>query len=316
MKVLITGATGFVGQYMLENLASHKVDYFGTSFNNLDKNFKKFFPKAENKIFKIDLKNRDEVKKLIEKIKPEAVIHLAALASPTDSWNILEEMLTNNMLSQLNILEAVRNVNPKIKVITISSGQVYGAVSANGVPLKESNAIKPNNPYASSKVFQETLSTQYFYNYNMPTIIIRPLNHIGPRQDGNFAIPSFVKQIVDIEKGLKEPVIKVGNLDAKRDFLDVRDVCEAYYLAITKGTPGEAYNLGSGRVYRMKEILEMLISYSKVDIKVEVDKNLLRPSDMPILLADYSKFHEATGWKPRYKIEQTLKDILEYWRNK
>lgn len=316
MRILVTGATGFVGQYMLENLISHNVNYFGTSFSVLDGDFKKLFPKTENKIFNVDLKNRDEVKNLINKTKPEAIIHLAALASPTDSWSILEEMLTNNMLGQLNILEAVRKINPKIKVITISSGQVYGSVIPSEIPLKEASLIKPNNPYASSKVFQETLSTQYFYNYGIPTVILRPLNHIGPRQIGNFAIPSFVKQIIDIEKGLKEPIITVGNLEAQRDFLDVRDVCEAYYLAITKGVPGEMYNLGSGRAYKMNEILRILISYSNVDIKTEIDKSLLRPSDMPILLADYSKFHKATGWKPKYKIENTLKDILEYWRNK
>jgi len=316
MKILITGATGFVGQYMLENLASHNVDYYGTSFSDIDDNVKKLLPNIQKRIFKIDLKNRKEVEKIIKKIKPNAIIHLAALASPTDSWSILEEMLTNNMLGQLNVLEAVRSVNSKIKVITISSGQVYGVVKPRNLPLTESHLIHPNNPYASSKAFQEILSIQYFYNYNIPTVIMRPLNHIGPRQEGNFAIPSFVKQIVEIERGEKDPIIRVGNLETQRDFLDVRDVCRAYYMAIKYGKPGEVYNLGSGRAYRIKDILEMLINYSKVDIKIDIDKSLLRPSDMPILLADYSKFNKKTGWKPKYKIEKTLQDILNYWRSK
>jgi GDP-4-dehydro-6-deoxy-D-mannose reductase len=316
MKILVTGATGFVGFYMLEYLRDNGVDFYGTYFNEPFDDFKNIFSDYKKFTSSLDLKDKNAVRELIANVNPDAIIHLAALASPNDSWDILEEMLTNNMLSQLNILEAVRNVSPKIKVITVSSGQVYGAVKPNEIPLTEEHSIKPNNPYASSKVFQETLSTQYFYNYGIPTVILRPLNHIGPRQTGNFAIPSFVKQIVDIEKGLKEPIIKVGNLDAKRDFLDVRDVCEAYYLAVIKALPGEAYNLGSGKAYRMKEILEILISYSKVDIKIEVDKNLLRPSDMPILCADHSKFNKATGWEPKYKIEETLKDILEYWRKK
>lgn len=316
MKILVTGATGFVGQYMLEKLREEKADYFGTSFSGLSEDFKNLFPEAGKRIFKCDLKDKMKVKDLIKEIKPTAIIHLAALATPTDSWSILEEMLTNNMLGQLNILEAVRTIDPKIKVITISSGQVYGAVRPEEIPLTENSLVRPNNPYASSKAFQEILSTQYFCNYDIPTVIMRPLNHIGPRQEGNFAIPSFVKQIVEIEKGLKEPIMKVGNLEAKRDFLDVRDVCEAYYLAILKGVPGEAYNLGSGVAHRMSDILDFLIKKSQVKIKIERDKNLMRPSDMPILCADYSKFNKATGWKPKYKIEDTLKDILEYWRNK
>ncbi len=316
MKVLITGATGFVGQYMLEYLRSKNIDFYGTSFGELSNDFKKNFKNHKSIIFSLNLKERNAVKNLIKEIKPDAIIHLAALSSPNDSWDMLEEMLTNNMLSQLNILEAVRNVDSKIKVITISSGQVYGVVKPKNLPLTESHLIHPNNPYASSKAFQEILSIQYFYNYNIPTIIMRPLNHIGPRQDGNFAIPSFIKQIVEIERGKKDPIIRVGNLETQRDFLDVRDVCRAYYIAIKYGKPGEAYNLGSGKAYKMKKILEMLINYSKVDIKIEIDKNLLRPSDMPILLADYSKFHKATGWEPKYKIEKTLQDILNYWRSK
>lgn len=317
MKILITGMTGFVGSYLTEYLENkNKIEVFGTTFTNSTKDFKLIFPNYKRRLFQGDLKNKKFVDQTLKKIKPDTVIHLAALSVPSDSWGVAEATLTNNMLSQLNILDSLKGLNKKTKILIISSGQVYGSVSPKEIPLTEKSSLKPDNPYAVSKLFQEILGYQYFNNYDLPVITLRPLNHIGPRQEGNFAIPSFVKQIIDIEKGFKKPIIEVGNLNAQRDFTDVRDICRAYILAVNKCKPGEVYNIAAGKVYRMREILDILLKNSQVKIKVKINKNLFRPVDTPILTADYSKFKKVTGWQPKISLEQTLKDTLKYWRNK
>jgi len=317
MRILITGLTGFVGSYLTEYLKDKKrIEVFGTTFGEPDKYFKSIFPAYKTRLFKGDLKNKNFVDRIVKKSKPNAVIHLAALSAPADSWKIAEQILTNNMLSQLNILDSVKETDIKTKVLIISSGQVYGVVKPNEIPLTEKSPLRPNSPYSVSKLTQEFLGYQYFNNFKIPIVILRPLNHIGPRQEGNFAIPSFIKQIVEIEKGIKPPVIEVGNLNAQRDFMDVRDVCRAYILALEKCKAGEVYNIASGKVYKMRSVLDMLLRNTKVKIKVKINKSLFRPMDIPILTADYSKFKRATGWKPRISLERTLKETLDYWRKK
>lgn len=317
MRILITGLTGFVGSYLTEYLRNKKrIEIFGTTFGEPDKYFKSIFPACKTKLFNGDLRNKNFVDKIVKKSKPDAVVHLAALSAPADSWKIAEQILTNNMLSQLNILDSVKETNVKAKVLIVSSGQVYGEVKPSEIPLTEKSSLKPNSPYSVSKLTQEFLGYQYFNNYKMSVVILRPLNHIGPRQEGNFAIPSFVKQIVEIEKGIKSPVIEVGNLKAQRDFMDVRDVCRAYVLALEKCKAGEIYNIASGKAYKMKSILDTLLKNSKVKIQVKINKDFFRPMDIPILTADYSKFKKATGWKPRISLEHTLKETLDYWRKK
>ena len=180
--------------------------------------------------------------------------------------------------------------------------------------MKETNPLRPLSPYAVSKVAQDLLGYQYFQSYKLPVVRTRGFNHTGPRRGEVFVTSSLAKQIAEIEKGLKEPVILVGNLEAQRDFNDVRDIVEAYWLSLEKGEPGEVYNIGSGVSRPIREVLDTLLSLSQVKVRVEVDPKRLRPSDVPILMADSSKFAARTGWKPRYPFRQTLGDLLDYWR--
>lgn len=312
MKIFITGITGFVGRYLVEYLEKiPNIKIGGTSFNGKTEGLEKL---AE--IFKCDLRDKKSIDKVIKKFKPDAVIHLAGISSAGNSWKDAEITLTNNIIGQLHLLNSLKDFAPKAKTLIISSGQVYGAVKKSELPTKESVSLNPTNPYAVSKITQELLGLQYFSSYNMPIVILRPSNHIGPRQEGHLVIPSFIKQIVEIEKGKRKPVMKVGSLDAKRDFTDVRDIVKSYFLALKKGKPGEIYNIGSSKAISIRKILEKIIKLSDRKIKIETDKNLLRPSDIPVLEVDCKKFKKDTGWKPEILLEKTLEDTLNYWREK
>jgi len=216
----------------------------------------------------------------------------------------------------LNVFEAVRavNINPVIQIA--GSSEEYGLVLPDELPIKETNPLRPLSPYAVSKVGQDFLGYQYYKSYNMNIIRTRAFNHTGPRRGEVFASSNFAKQIVEIEKNKREPVVFVGNLDARRDFTDVRDVVRAYWLATEKCLPGEVYNISSGKALSIKEMLDLLLKISKVKVEIKQDSARMRPSDVNVLLGDNTKFCKQTGWKPEIPFEQTLKDLLEYWRGK
>lgn len=315
-KILVTGATGFVGSHLLELLnKKENSEIFGTYFSDssLD-NLGNL--KEKIKLEKIDLNSQEKVFDLVRKIKPYAIYHLAALSSAADSFKNPKETIENNISSQVNLLEGVRkNKLLETKILIVSSAEVYGMVSEEKLPIAEETPFNPTNPYAVSKITQDMLGLEYFLAYQLKTIRVRPFNHVGPRQAPNFVISTFAKKIADIEKGNSEPVMRVGNLNAKRDFTDVRDMVKAYILLMEKGIAGEVYNIGSGKSYKISDILNKLLSFSKVNIKVEVDKELFRPIDNPDLVSDTSKFKKLTGWEPEISIEKTLKDTLDYWRD-
>ncbi len=316
-KILITGATGFVGSYLAEYLIDKYNDFelYGTYLSdNSIKNLEAI--KNNIKLTKINLSNEKDVFKLIEEIRPDTIYHLAAMASAADSFSSPAESIINNIQSQVNVLEGVKKLNLKdCKILIVSSAEIYGDVSKEDLPIDENVNFKPTNPYAVSKLTQDFLGLQYFLSYNLKIIRVRPFNHIGPRQSPGFVVAAFAKKIVEIEKGKRNGVLTVGNLETKRDFTDVRDIVRAYDLAVRKGVSGEVYNLGSGTSYKISDILNKLLSLSKAEIKIEVDKSLLRPSDNPDLVCDASKFKQLTGWKPEIEIDTTLKDTLDYWRN-
>jgi GDP-4-dehydro-6-deoxy-D-mannose reductase len=263
-----------------------------------------------------DIKDVISLKKALADIKPDRIFHLAAQSFVPSSWRLPAETFAINAIGQINLFEALLSLklNPKIQIA--GSSEEYGHVFPNEVPMKETNPLRPLSPYAVSKVAQDLLAYQYFKSYGMKTVRTRGFNHTGPRRGDVFVTSNFAKQIAEIEKRKKEAVIHVGNLEAKRDFTDVRDIVRAYWLAAEKGEDGEVYNVGTGKAMAMKEMLDMLLALSKAKVKIKVDPERLRPSDVPILLSDSTKFVSLTGWKPQIPLEQTFKDLLNYWREK
>jgi GDP-D-mannose dehydratase len=315
-KILITGASGFVGSHLVDHFSSSSGnDLFGTTFsknasNNLDKSQDKI------KLLEIDLSREEEVFRLIEQVKPDVIYHLAAFTSPADSFSSPRETILNNIACQINIFEAIRKSSlSETKTLVVSSAEVYGNVKQKDLPIDEATELNPTNPYAVSKLAQDFLGRQYFLAYGLKTVRVRPFNHVGPRQTPNFVISAFAKKIAEIEKGKREPVLPVGNLEAKRDFTDVRDIVKAYDLLLEKGELGEVYNIGSGASHKIAEILDRLLSLTKIKIEVKVDQSLFRPIDDPDLVCDATKLKKLTGWTPKIPLAKTLEDTLDYWRN-
>ena len=316
MKVLITGITGFVGSHLADYLLSlGSIEIYGIErWRSRTENIEHIRDKI--KLVGCDIRDSISVTETIGKIKPDKIFHLAAQSFVPSSWQAPQESLTTNIIGELNVFEAVRavNINPVIQIA--GSSEEYGLVLPDELPIKETNPLRSLSPYAVSKVGQDFLGYQYYKSYNMNIIRTRAFNHTGPRRGEVFASSNFAKQIVEIEKNKREPVVFVGNLDARRDFSDVRDVVRAYWLATEKCLPGEVYNISSGKALSIKEMLDLLLKISKVKVEIKQDSARMRPSDVNVLLGDNTKFCKQTGWKPEIPFEQTLKDLLEYWRGK
>lgn len=307
-KALITGINGFVGTHLKNHLLQKGYDVFGIVKPDSDTSH-------EHQNFPCDIQNFEELKNVIERITPDHIYHLAALTSPAESFKNPGDTVVTNILGQLNILESVKRLQlMETRILVVSSAEVYGAADEKDLPMDEETPLKPRSPYAVSKIAQDYLGYQYFHSQGVKALRVRPFNNIGPNQAPVFAVSSFAKQIADIEKGKKEAVLKVGNLDAKRDFTDVRDAARAYVLLLEKGEAGEVYNVGSGKSHKMQDVLDILLSYSETSIIVEKDTQLMRPGEIPELLCDNSKLHQVTGWEPEIPLETTLKDTLDYWR--
>lgn len=308
MNVLITGATGFAGSHLCEFLATNThIEIFGTTLDQ-SRRIEKIT------LIECNLLDQDNTLDLLKEVKPEFIIHLAAVASVTDAWSNPQEVLTNNINCQLSILESLVKLQLKPRVLIASTGQVYGNVAKEELPITEDQAVKPNNPYAVSKVTQELLGLQYFISHGIPVIISRAFNHCGPRQTEDFAVPAFASQIAEIEFEQKEPVIFVGNLEAERDFLDVRDVVRAYWELVNNGSPGEIYNICSGNAIKIQTILDLLINQADVKIEVKQDPKRLRLSDNSRYMGSNSKLIKETNWHPNIGFEQTITDTLNYYR--
>lgn len=312
-KALITGITGFAGNYLSDYLLEqNNYEVSGTYLN--DESLPNLDNKDDIKLYKVNLLDEDGTDKLVQYEKPDYLFHLAALPSAKKSFSDPKGTFVNNVSSQINLLEAIRKGGlNETKILIVSSAEVYGLVSSEDLPIDENTPFRPTSPYSVSKISQDFLGLQYFLSHKLNIVRVRPFNHVGPKQNPHFVVSAFAKRIAEIEKG-KEKIMQVGNLDSKRDFTDVRDMVKAYVSALEKGEAGDVYNLGSGKSHKISEILEILRNLSKSEIEVKEDPNLIRPSDDPELLCDFSKFAELTGWQPEIPIEKTLEDTLEYWR--
>jgi len=317
MRVLITGITGFAGSHLADYILSSKsdVEVFGlVRWRSRMENILHLQDKIT--LVEGDLKDFVSLRKCLEKVRPERIYHLAAQSFVPTSWKCPAETFAINSIGQINLFESVLCLGLDSKIQIAGSSEEYGFVRPDEVPMKETNPLRPLSPYAVSKVAQDLLGYQYFKSYGLKTVRTRGFNHTGPRRGEVFICSNFAKQIAAIEKGRQDPVIYVGNLDAKRDFTDVRDTVRGYWLSLEKCEFGEVYNIGSGTAYTIREILDKLLKMTSVEVEIKVDSNRLRPSDVQILLSDSSKFRKATGWKPEIPFERSLKDLLEYWRQR
>ncbi len=317
MKILITGVTGFVGSHLAEYCLSldQQVEVIGTCRWRSRRENIEHLEDAIN-LYECDLRDASSVKTLLADIQPERIFHLAAQSYVPSSWNSPGETITTNVIGQLNIFEAMRETNSTASIQIAGSSEEYGLVHPEEAPITEENPLRPLSPYAVSKVAQDMLAYQYFQSYGLKVVRTRAFNHTGPRRGDVFVTSNFAKQIAEIEAGQRPPVIHVGDLNPKRDFTDVRDIVRAYWLSLEHCSLGEVYNVASGKAYRIKEVLEILLDNSGQDIEVVEDPERLRPSDVPLLLGDNSRFCKATGWAPEIPFEETAKDLLDYWRER
>jgi GDP-4-dehydro-6-deoxy-D-mannose reductase len=313
VKALITGVDGFVGGHLAACLAAQPdMTLVGTTWGATDR-----YPHLTSldvELHQIDLTEANATYQLLATTRPDHIYHLAGQSFVPESFEHPWETLRNNIQSQLNILLGIIQSGLTARVLIVATADVYGSVAPHEVPTNEQQPLRPSSPYSVSKVAQDMLGLQYFHSHKVAAIRVRPFNQIGPGQNQRFVIPAFASQIAAIEKGRQEPIIHVGNLAARRDFTDVRDMVQAYQLLMHRGEPGEVYNIGSGQALSIQELLDMLLALTSTPIQIQVDPARFRPIDTPIMQSDNSKIQAATGWKPVYTIEQSLADILAEWR--
>ena len=317
MRALITGITGFAGSHLADYLLAEQpgVEVFGTHrWRSRRDNIAHLDGKVT--LVEGELHDYTSMHHALETTRPDLIFHLAAQSFVPTSWRAPAETIATNINGQTYLFEAVRalGLDPTIQIAC--SSEQYGLVLPDEVPIKETNPLRPLSPYAVSKVGQDALAYQYFQSYGLKTVRTRGFNHTGPRRGEVFVTSNFARQVARIEAGQQEPVLKVGNLEPVRDFLDVRDMVRAYWLAATRGKPGEVYNIATGTGVTIRSMLEQLLSMATVKVEVQTDPARLRPSDVGVLIGDSSKFRADTGWEPRIPFAQTLRDLLDYWRGR
>jgi GDP-4-dehydro-6-deoxy-D-mannose reductase len=311
MRALITGVTGFVGGHLVDHLAAEAADLelWGLVW---DEEPGQVPPSVRQ--LSGDLSLPSSLSHTLAAARPDIVFHLAGATSVASSWQQPDRSFQVNAVGTLNLLEALRSSGLQPTVVVASSAEVYGAVPPAGQPIRESAPLEPISPYAASKAAQDLIAAQYHRGFGLPTIRLRLFPHTGPRRPPQFALSSFARQIALIERGLEPPVLAVGNLEAIRDFTDVRDVARAYRLAAEKGRAGTAYNIGSGHGVSIRGALGILLGLSRAEIEVTVDPARLRAADVETLVADASSFRADTGWRAEIPLERTLGDLLDWWR--
>src|SRR5438876_5304963 len=310
--VLVTGIDGFAGSHLSDLLLRRRHSVHGTIRGDRP------VPRAELaphvRTHQVDLRDRDRVDSLVREIEPQWVFHLAALSSPAASWDDPAETIATNAGLEANLLAALVKQKPMPRVVVVGSADEYGRPLGRARRLDEATPLRPLTPYGVSKVTQDLLALQYHLSHGLPAIRMRPFNHAGPRQAPHFAVASFAQQIARIELGAQPPVLKVGNLDARRDFTHVRAIVRAYLMAAEKGKPGEVYNVGSGTAPRLRDLVARLLAMTRILITLEVDTSRKHAVEADVYLCDSRRFRRLTGWQPQISLDRTLRDTLEYWR--
>ncbi len=316
MRVLITGVTGFVGSHLADYLVARgDVEVFGTyRWRSRMENIAHL--QGQLQLVECDLRDAGAVRRLLARVRPDRVFHLAAQSYVPTSWLAPAETLTGNLLCQLHLFEAARELELPARFHIAGSSEEYGLVRPEELPIREDVPLRPLSPYAVSKVAQDYLAYQYWMSHRLHTVRTRGFNHTGPRRGEVFVTSNLARQVAAAEKGQQEPIIRVGNLDAVRDFTDVRDMVRAYWLALERGEPGEVYNICSGRGYTVRAVLDILLGLAQTRVEVRQDPERLRPSDVPVLVGDCTRFRAISGWEPTIPFEVTLKDLLDYWRQR
>ena len=311
-RCLVTGIDGFAGSHLCDLLIRRRYSVHGTIRRPQPD------PRAELSAqvvtYRVDLLDRNAVDALVHEVRPQWVFHLAALSSPAASWDDPGGTIATNASLEANLLGALVRLDPMPRVLVVGSGDEYGRPAGRARRLDEDTPLRPLTPYGVSKVAQDLLALQYHLSHGLPAIRVRPFNHAGPRQAPQFAISSFAQQIARIELGKQDATLRVGNLDARRDFTDVRDIARAYLLAVAKGRPGEVYNLGSGSAPRLRDVLARLLTMTRAKVALEVDPQRTRTAEADVYLCDARRFARLTGWRPRIALDRTLRDTLNYWR--
>ncbi len=310
MKALVIGGGGFVGPYLVR----HLVDDLGYEVT-VTKTEKETLNMDNAKVRNLDILDIDQIINLLNEEKADYLFHLAAQSSVAYSWKNPTLTVDVNVKGCINLLEAARVAEKKPRILLIGSGEEYGHIKKDECPIIEDNVVRPGNIYAATKACQNMLGKIYSDAYDLDIMMVRAFNHIGPNQTPMFVVADFCKQVADIEKGIQEPVIYVGNLSAKRDFTDVRDVVKAYAKLVKGGKRGETYNVGTGNAIAIEDILNKIVSMSDKNIEVKIDEKKLRPVDVPIIEPDIDKIKNEVGWEPQIPLEQTLLETLEHWRN-
>lgn len=346
MRILITGVTGMAGSHLAEYaLTLPGVEVFGTyrwrsrmdnlgdliaagkvnriasggnvrSADELAERIASEAVEGQLNLILADLSDPSSMRRLVGGVRPERIFHLAAQSFVPASWESPAQTLELNVIGQVHLFEAVREAGIDPLVQVAGSSEEYGLVLPDEVPMTEANPLRPLSPYAVSKVAQELLAWQYHRSYGLRSVVTRAFNHTGPRRGEVFVASNFARQIALIEAGKKPPVIEVGDLESKRDWTDVRDTVRGYWAALEKGVPGEVYNIGSGVCRSCSDMLKILLARTDREIDVRIDPSRLRPSDVKILWADSTKFQKQTGWAPQIPFEQTMGDLLDYWRGR
>jgi len=317
-RILITGITGFAGSHLAELALEKNCIVYGLKRWNLSRLRNVHHIMDKINWIDCDITDYVSVKKALEIAKPDKIFHLAAESFVSVSWNHPSHFMDVNYKGTVNFLEAIKDLKINPRFLIPGSGEEYGEIFEDELPINENTPLRPVNPYAVTKIAQDLIGYVYFRSYGLNVIRIRTFNHEGPRRDNVFGIPWFAYQIARIEEGIQPPIIKTGHIDDRRNFTHINDVVNAYWIALEKCNPGELYLIGSDeneKIHSYREIIEMLLKMSSVKgIKIEEDPQYVRPTSVPRLIGDTSKFRNLTNWKPEISIDKTLKDTLDYWR--